>query len=88
MPQPVPGQRPIVRRSERVHAPMAAFHPPTPPPGSSDSERIVCPRCESLRTKQMPRVAKESVFDWRECEDCNYLWAIPRLGSTPSFAGV
>ncbi len=38
-----------------------------------------CPRCDA------PRIAvldADTAFDWRECKDCGYLWALPH-GWTP-----
>ena len=36
-----------------------------------------CPRCDSNRVLAIAAVV-DNAFDWRECEECAYLWAIPR----------
>jgi hypothetical protein len=40
-----------------------------------------CPRCNGRRLLQLV-AHPDSEFEWRECEDCRYLWAIPH-GWTP-----
>ena len=38
--------------------------------------RGACPRCDSRDVRHLPGVAG-SAFDWHECGDCSYLWALP-----------
>jgi hypothetical protein len=41
-------------------------------------ESRACPRCDSPHFADLPAVASESTFDWHECRECSYLWAMPR----------
>lgn len=47
--------------------------------------RSHCPRCDGPRVMALMAANVDDHFAWRECEDCGYLWALPR-GLSPERA--
>ena len=46
-----------------------------------------CPRCDGILVRDLPVVAVGSTFDWHECQECGYLWAIPQALADTTHAG-
>ena len=48
-----------------------------PIPATFGAMSRACPRCDGVRTDDLPAIRPESSLDWHECRHCGYLWATP-----------
>jgi len=51
---------------------------PQPQPATLDDSGKHCPKCDGYRCSPLPPTNPKSELLWFKCEDCEYMWAIPR----------
>jgi hypothetical protein len=43
-----------------------------------------CPLCDGLHVSGSPPASVHREYDWYECDDCDYRWALPHIPTRPA----